>query len=92
MKEGLTALREITREEFLDLAQSGIRELFDIEQYKVFDGMKGTEQSYFVYHMGTHNCYLINKDTCYELVTAFYCGGSKPEILENLNKMASSNS
>lgn len=91
MKEvGLVALREVSREEFLDLAQSGVRELFDLQHYKVFDGTKGDEQSHFVYDMGTHRCYLIDKDTCYELVISFYCGGSKPTIFENLNKIASS--
>lgn len=88
---GLVAIREVTREEFLDLAQSGMRELFEIEQYKVMDGTKGKELNHFVYDMGTHSCYLINMATCYELVTAFYCGGSKSSIIENLNKIASSN-
>ncbi|MGI8386170.1 hypothetical protein [Robertmurraya sp. P23] len=89
-KVGLVAQREITREEFLDLAQNGARELFGLGNYRVFDGSKGEEQSHFVYDMGTHRCYLIDKDTCYELITAFYCGGSKPTILENLNEIASS--
>jgi hypothetical protein len=87
-KVGLVALREVSREEFVVLAQAGLRELFDIEQYKVVDGWKGEEQSHFVYHIGTHRCYLIDKDTCYQLVTAFYCGGNKPTILENLNEIA----
>jgi hypothetical protein len=86
----LVALREITREEFLDLAQNGIRELFELGHYKVVDGWKSEEQSHFVYDMGTHRCYLIDMDTCYELVTAFYCDGSKPTIIENLNEIASS--
>jgi hypothetical protein len=91
MKEQeLLALREVSREEFMDLAQSGVRELFELGQYKVFDGSKGDEQSHFVYDMETHRCYLIDKDTCYELITSFYCGGSKPMIFENLNKIASS--
>ncbi|WP_391558673.1 hypothetical protein [Robertmurraya sp.] len=86
----LVALREVTREEFLDLAQSGVRELFDLGHYKVFDGSKDKEQSHFVYDMGTHRCFLIDKDTCYELVTAFYCGGDKPTILNSLNEIAAS--
>lgn len=92
MKEevGKVALREVTREEFLDLAQNGARELFDLEHYKVFDGSKGEEQSHFVYDMRTHRCFLIDINTCYELVTAFYCGGNKPTIYQNLNEIASS--
>ncbi|WP_456276268.1 hypothetical protein [Bacillus sp. AK128] len=89
-KVGLKAVREVSREEFMDLAQHGIRELFDLEHYKVFDGMKGEEQSYFVYDMGPHRCYLIDQPTCYDLVTAFYCGGNKSTILENIKHIASS--
>ncbi|MBP3952536.1 hypothetical protein [Bacillus suaedae] len=89
-KDGLVALREVSRDEFMDLAQNGARELFELGQYKVFDGSKGEELNHFVYYMGTHNCYLIDIETCYELVTAFYCGGDKPSILENLNKIAAS--
>ncbi|GAE37443.1 hypothetical protein [Halalkalibacter akibai] len=84
------AIREVSREEFVDLAQSGIRELFDIEHYKVIDGSKGEELHHFVYDMGTHSCYLVNMATCYELVTDFYCGGSKPAIIEKIKKIASS--
>jgi len=87
---GLVAISEVTREEFVDLAQSGIRELFEIEHYKVIDGSKGEELNHFVYDTRTHSCYLIKIDTCYELVTAFYCGGSKPSIIDNLNTIASS--
>ncbi|MBM7602512.1 hypothetical protein JOC75_000482 [Metabacillus crassostreae] len=89
-KVDLVALREVSREEFLDLAQNGARELFELEKYKVFDALKGEEQNYFVYEMGTHKCFLINQDTCYQLVTSFYCGGNKPTILEGLNNIASS--
>ena len=85
---GFAAIREVTRDEFLVLAQDGARELFGLEQYKVFDGKKGAEQFHFVYDMGTHRCYLIDKDTCYELVTSFYCGGSNPSIIENLKNIA----
>ncbi len=88
--KNLVALREVSREEFLDLASSGVRELFSLEQYKVFDGQKGEEQSHFVYEMGSHRCYLIDLATCYQLIAAYYCGGSKPEILDHLNKIASS--
>ncbi|MBM7662936.1 hypothetical protein JOC85_003747 [Bacillus mesophilus] len=84
------ALREVTREEFVDLAQAGLRELFDLEPYKVVDGRKAEQQSYFVYEMKTHRCYLIDQNTCYQLVTAFYCGGEKPSILNDLNAIASS--
>lgn len=89
-KVRLVAQREITREEFLDMAQNGARELFGLGNYRVFDGSKGEELSHFVYDMGTHRCYLIDKDACYELITAFYCGGDHPTIHENLNKIASS--
>ncbi|WP_246943612.1 hypothetical protein [Bacillus pinisoli] len=89
-KVGMVAIREVTREEFVEMAQIRARELFGLENYKVVDGLKGDEQSHFVYDMGTHRCYLIDLKTSYELVTAFFCGGSKPEILESLNQIASS--
>ncbi|WP_273129250.1 hypothetical protein [Bacillus weihaiensis] len=84
----MKAQREVTREEFLGLAQDGIRELFEIEQYKVFDGKKGAEQHYFVYEMKNHRCFLINLETCYELVTTFYTGDNKQLVIENLNAIA----
>lgn len=85
-----TALKKITREEFMDLAQDGMRELFDLEQYKVLDGAKGDEVTHFVYDTGTHDCYLIDLRTSYELLAAFYCGGDKETVLASLNKVAAS--
>ena len=90
MKTEMVAIREVTKEEFFDLAQNGARELFELAHYKIFDAVKGEEQNHFVYEMKTHRCALISKDTCYELVTAFYCGGDKDAVLENLNTIASS--
>lgn len=87
---GLVALREVTREEFVALAQNGVRELFDLEQYKVFDVRNGEDHYHFVYYMGTHQCLLVDQGTCYELVTAFYCGGDKASLLEKLNGIAAS--
>lgn len=90
MNKELTAIREVTRDEFMNLAQSGVRELFDLGHFKVCDGKNGEEQSHFLYDMSTHRCFLIDVASCYELVTAFYCGGDKPSILQSLNGIASS--
>ncbi|GAE25551.1 hypothetical protein JCM9140_1551 [Halalkalibacter wakoensis JCM 9140] len=42
---GLNALREISREEFLELAKNGARELFDLAHYKIFDGSMVTRKA-----------------------------------------------
>ncbi|UOE93609.1 hypothetical protein [Alkalihalobacillus sp. LMS39] len=90
MNKKLVALREVSREEFMELAQSGTRELFDLGQFKVLDAWKGEEQRQFVYDMGPHRCFEIDKNTGYDLVTAFYCGGNKQEINEALQHIVSS--
>ncbi|ARK32521.1 hypothetical protein [Halalkalibacter krulwichiae] len=87
---GLVALREVSRDEFLALAQNGMRELFELGHYKVVDGSKGEELSHFIYDMSTHACYLVDMNTCYQLLTAFYCGGDKTTLLGQLNKIAAS--
>ncbi|MED4018811.1 hypothetical protein [Sutcliffiella cohnii] len=90
MNKGLTAIKEVTREEVMGLAQNGLRELFDLASYKVCDATTGDVQSHFVYDMSTHRCYLIDLKTSYELVTAFYSGGDKQSILQSLNGIAKS--
>ena len=84
------ALREVSREEVMDLVQNGMRELFDLGTFKVIDGTKGEEQSHFVYDMGTHRCFLVSKENCYDLVTAFFCGGDKQALLGNLRGIVAS--
>ncbi|WP_147805173.1 hypothetical protein [Alkalicoccus halolimnae] len=85
-----TAQKKVSREEFMDLAQGGMRELFDLEQYKVLDGSKEDEISHFVYNTETHDCYLIDLRTSYELLAAFYCGGDKATVKASIEKIASS--
>jgi hypothetical protein len=72
--------KEITVEDYNDLAQNGARTLFDIGMYRVIDGLKDEERSYFIKDFDTNKWYLIDMVTCYELVTAFHCGGSKTYI------------
>lgn len=83
------AIRKISRETFMDLAQDGMRELFDLEQYKVIDGSKGKRLHHFVYDTKTHDCYLIDIRVCYELLASFYAGDDKQKVLTSLNKIAS---
>lgn len=90
VQKEFTALRKISREEFMDLAQGGMRELFDLEQYKVLDGTKGEELNHFVYDTSTHDCYLVDLETCYELLASFYCTEDKSAVQVSLNKIASS--
>ncbi|RKD69665.1 hypothetical protein ATL39_3091 [Sinobaca qinghaiensis] len=90
VQKEFTALRKISREEFMDLAQGGMRELFDLEQYKVLDGSKGEELNHFVYDTSTHDCYLVDLGTCYELLASFYSNEDKSAVQASLNKIASS--
>ncbi|MFS0905742.1 hypothetical protein AB3N02_22100 [Priestia aryabhattai] len=86
----MKALKEITVEEYMDLAQNGARTLFEIGDYRVVDGLKDEEQSFFVKDFTTDKWYLIDMATCYELVTAFHCGGHKPYIEDCLNNIVCS--
>ncbi|PRO66446.1 hypothetical protein [Alkalicoccus urumqiensis] len=85
-----TAEKKVTREEFMELAQSGMRELFDAGPYKVVDGTKGSELHHFVYNTQTHDCYLIDLRTSYELLAMFYAGGDKEGVENALNNIATS--
>ncbi|MFC4737179.1 hypothetical protein ACFO4L_11320 [Bacillus daqingensis] len=84
------AERKVTREEFMDLAQSGMVELFDLEQYKVVDGYKGETRSHFVYDTSTHDCFLVDLATAYDLVTGFYAKGDKQAVSASLKEIAAS--
>lgn len=81
------ALKEITVNEYNDLAQNGARTLFDIGMFRVMDGLKDEKQSHFVRDYVGDRWFLIDMTTCYELVTAFHCGGYKPYIEECLNEI-----
>lgn len=84
----MKALKEITKDDYENLAQNGARILFELDVYRILDGVRDDEQSYFVLDISAGRWYLINMETCYELVTAFYCGGHKPYIKEWLNEIA----
>ncbi|WP_026697095.1 hypothetical protein [Alkalicoccus chagannorensis] len=85
-----TAERKVTREEFMELAQNGMRDLMDIEQYKLVDGYKGEALSHFVYDTATHDCFLIDLRTAYELLALSLAGENKQQVLSSLKKIASS--
>lgn len=86
----MKALKRITEKDYLDLAQNGARVLFDLEEYRVLDGMKDETESYFVKHFSTDEWYLIDMKTCYDLVTMHYCGGYEPYLLECLEDIVAS--
>lgn len=86
----MKALREIHEGSYMDLAQNGARILFNIGNYRLIDGVKGEYESYFVKDFGTERWFLIDIDTCYELVTAFFCGGDESYIMECIEEIISS--
>jgi hypothetical protein len=86
----MKALREITTDDYMDLAQNGARVLFNIDDYRLIDGIKGSHESYFVKDFGTERWFLIDIDTCYELVTAFFCGGDESYIKECIEEIINS--
>lgn len=88
--DNMKALKEITVDDYMNLSQNGARTLFDIGGYRVLDGVKDEQKSYFVKNFATERWYLIDMVICYELVTAFHCGGFKPYIKECLDDIVSS--
>jgi hypothetical protein len=45
----MARIRIIQPETYYDLAQNGARTLIEIDNFKVLDGTKGTQESYFLF-------------------------------------------
>jgi hypothetical protein len=65
-------IKQITEDIYMDLAQNGARVLFDIESYRILDGIKDETQSYFIIDSEEEEYFQIDLLTCYELVTLYH--------------------
>jgi len=87
--EDLRAIKVVTQDEYLDLAQNGARVLFDIADFRLLDGIKDEEESYFLINFKTEKRYLIDLYTCYSLLSAYHCG-SQTYVLEEIHNIIAS--
>lgn len=81
-------IKKINRNIYLDLAQNGARELCEIANYQILDGLKDEEQSYFIIDIEDQEYYQIDLRTCYELVTMKYGNVKEEYILEYLAELS----
>jgi hypothetical protein len=65
-------IKFITEDIYMDLAQNGARVLFDLECYRILDGIKDETQSYFIIDSEEKEYFQIDLLTCYELVTMYH--------------------
>jgi hypothetical protein len=79
-------IREIDEATYLDMAQNGARVLFDYEDYRVLDGIKDEDESYFIIDFKNNKWYEIDLKTCYDLFTVFLFG-DKGYLLEQLDSI-----
>jgi hypothetical protein len=77
-------VREITEAEYLDKAQNGARTLFDLDCYRLVDGVKDETESYFIFDFDSDKRYEIDLKTAYDLLTRFHYG-YRPYLLEQLD-------
>lgn len=88
MKQVKREVKVITEEMYFDKAQNGARELFEFKQYRVLDGTKGEDDSYFIIDDSADVLYEIDVKTCYDLVT-FYHHGFRDYLLEEIEEVLS---
>jgi hypothetical protein len=75
--------------DYLELAQNGARILFDLDLYRVVDGVHDLEQTYFIMDFRYCNppVYQISLRDCYELISMQLCGVSKQTIIEYIEEI-----
>ena len=70
-------IKQITEEIYLDKAQNGARKLVDIGDYRLLDGVKNEDESYFIIDFENELWYEIDLKTCYDLFTMYLYGDKK---------------
>lgn len=73
----LARIRVIQPETYYDLAQNGARDLIELDSFKVVDGTKGTQDSYFLFfYSETSNKPIMNfqilPEVACDLMAMFY--------------------
>jgi hypothetical protein len=81
-------IKQITEDIYMDLAQNGARVLFEIDCYRILDGIKDDEQSYFIIDLEDEEFYQIDLLTSYELVTMYHGNVKKEYIMEFLAELS----
>lgn len=66
-------LKKITEKEYLSLAENGARVLFDIADYRLMDGVKDEDESYFIVDFSNDQMYQINLKDSYDLLAIYVC-------------------
>lgn len=66
-------LKKITEKEYLSLAENGARVLFDIADYRLLDGVKDDDESYFIIDFFKDQFYQIDLKTSYDLLAMYVC-------------------
>ena len=66
-------LNKITEKEYLSLAENGARVLFDIADYRLMDGVKDEDESYFIIDFFNDQFYQIDLQTSYNLLAIYVC-------------------
>lgn len=64
-------LKKITEKEYLSLAENGARVLFDIADYRLLDGVKDDDESYFIIDFFKDQFYQIDLQTSYNLLAMY---------------------
>ena len=64
-------LKKITEKEYLSLAENGARILFDIADYRLMDGVKDDDESYFIIDFFNDEFYQIDLQTSYNLLAMY---------------------
>lgn len=77
-------IKEITEAQYMDKAQNGARVLFDLDEYRLLDGVKDEDESYFLFDFGKNVRYEIDLKTCYDMFTRYH-HGYRPYLLEILD-------
>lgn len=83
--ELLKPLKEIVLQDYYDLCENGARTLFDINDYRVIDGDKDDDESYFIFDYVNERFFLIDLKTCYDLVTLFFVAKNHEYLIECLD-------
>ena len=79
-------INKITEEIYLDKAQNGARTLFDLFNYRLLDGVKGDDESYFIidFNEDPQIFYEIELIDAYDLLAMYHVKCDKEFIVDRI--------
>jgi len=82
-------ITKITDKIYLDKAQNGARTLFDLFGYRLLDGVKGDDESYFLidFNESPHIFYELELRDAYDLLAMYHVKCDKEFIIERINSL-----